>query len=163
MNQHDSPTPIAIFPDRPTAEAAYRSLQDAGFAADRLSVVSQDIAPSPPVPETEAQRSAKGGAMAGAMFGALAGLLLSVISTQTQGTAALAPLSNLVGMVLAGSAVGAVGGSAIAALMGASVYSGDSRMDYINPVRYVVLAAGNAEELEKAKAILGQDGYVGQE
>lgn len=158
--QTESPTPLAIFPDRPTAEAAHNALQEAGFSAEQLSLVTQDIAPSPPVEKTEAQRSAGGGAMAGAMFGALAGLLLSVVSTQTLGTAAWGATSNLIGMVLAGSGIGAVGGSAIAALMGASVYSGESRMDYINPVRYLVLAEGTTEELAKAKAVLEQRGYL---
>jgi predicted lipid-binding transport protein (Tim44 family) len=156
----ESPTPIAIFPDRPTAEAAHHALQEAGFSTEQLSVVAQDIAPSPPVEKTEAKQSAKGGAMAGAMFGALAGLLLSVVSTQTLGTAAFGPIDNLIGMVLAGSGIGAIGGSAIAALMGASVYSGESRMDYINPMRYLVLAEGTEEELVKAKTVLEQQGYL---
>jgi hypothetical protein len=161
MNQPtNSLTPLAIFPDRETAEAAYSTLQEAGFAAERLSVKSQDIAPSPPVEDTEAQRSAGGGAIAGAIFGALAGLLLSVVSTQTEGTAALGPLNNLIGVVLAGSGVGAAGGSLIAALMGASVYRGETRMDYIEPVRYIISAEGNSEELERAKAVLGEKGYV---
>lgn len=156
----ESKTPLAVFPDRAMAEAAHHALQNAGFSVDHLSLVAQEKAPSPPVEKTEAKRSAGGGAIAGAMFGAIAGLLLSVASTATLGTAALGPISNLIGMVLAGSAIGAAGGGVIAALMGASVYQGESGLDYIEPVRYLVFAAGSTEEVARAKEVLEQQGYL---
>jgi hypothetical protein len=156
----ESQTPLAVFPDRATAESAHQALQNAGFSVDHLSLVAQDKAPSPPVEKIEAKRSAGGGAIAGAMFGAIAGLLLSVASTATLGTAAFGPLSNLVGMVLAGSAIGAAGGGTIAALMGASVYKSEFRQDYIEPGQYLIFAEGNTEEVARAKHVLEQQGYL---
>lgn len=163
MVQYAEPlqTPIGLFSDLTSAQSAFKALQEAGFAANRLSLVPQALDPDPAVKDTEAANSAKGGVVAGAVFGALIGLLLGFMSISTFGVGAPDPTKHLIGMVLAGSAVGTAAGGVLGALVGSNVHKGltepaDSNMKQ----NYLILATGTQEELAEAQTILQQHGSI---
>ncbi|MBD3881027.1 hypothetical protein IFO70_04595 [Phormidium tenue FACHB-886] len=153
--------PVAAFPEQPSAEHAKDVLLQSGFADRQLSIVSQSLPPA--VKETKLAESARGGALVGTVFGTLVGFVLGYFSLASGVFGDLNPLQHLLGVSLAGSAVGTAGGALIAAVAGAQVVKGDAGADYISRTqRYVIFLEGNAEEVLQAKNVLQEKGIEAQ-
>jgi hypothetical protein len=111
-------TVLEVFNNQESAQQALQVLSGAGFASEKFSIVAQD----PTIPETEAKQSGAQGAIAGSLFGAFIGLFLSYIKdTGVNQAPTVDPISNTLGMVLAGSLVGAAGIGLMAAITGGNV------------------------------------------
>lgn len=145
---------IGQFPTLQVAQSAFERLQQAGFSAEQMSLVPQSLDPHPNVDETDAARSAGGGAIAGAGMGGIVGLLLGYISIYAAGISHPQPLSDMLGITLAASGIGAAGGSVIAALTGANINKASEPST--QPENYLLLIDGTPEELAQAQTILGQ-------
>jgi hypothetical protein len=154
---------VGMFLTREAAEAAYQSLQNAGFSPDRLFLDTQVLDPNPRLRDTKASRGAGGGAIAGSLFGGLVGSLLVFISlnpaTSTANPAATQPLTALVGMALAAAGVGAVAGALIGAFSGLNVPKTETGVDRARLAhRYLVVLDGTEDERNRAKELLRQQG-----
>jgi hypothetical protein len=147
---------VGRFSDRETAEAAMRVLQAAGFTRDQFSLVAE----SPTIPETKAKESGIKGAIVGALFGALVGLTLSYLKLNVVGGAMdVDATTNLVGMSLAGSLVGAAGLGLIAAMTGVNVRQDKADTAAATAPDFLLLAKElSAEQLTQAQATLQQKG-----
>lgn len=161
--------PIGLFFDYETAENALNELLKAGFSAEHLSLIPQSLDPNRPVTDTEAAKSAKVGAIAGSFFGGVLGLTIGYISLNLFDFSHIHPLSHIIGLGLAGSALGAAYVALISALAGANVHkiqgksqqdesAGASSDDSQNGETYLILAEGTATQLSQAQAILRQNG-----
>jgi hypothetical protein len=154
---------VGMFLTREAAEAAYQSLQTAGFSTDRLFVDTQVLDPNPRLRDTKASRGAGGGAIAGTLFGGLVGALLVIISlnpaTSTANPAATQPLLALVGMIFAAAGVGAVAGGLLGAFSGLNVPKTETGVDRDRLAhRYLVVLDGTEDERTRAKELLRQQG-----
>lgn len=146
---------VGRFTDREAAEAAIARLQESGFAKDRFSLMAQ----SPTIPETKARESGAKGAIAGAVFGALMGLTLSYLKHNVGGSMDVEPITNLVGMSLVGSLVGAAGLGLMAAMSGVNVRRDTPDAETAATPDFLLLAKGlSAEQLTQVQEILKQAG-----
>lgn len=146
---------VATFSEQQTAEGALGALQKAGFPRENLTLTSQ----TPPVSETEAQESGGKGAIVGTIAGGFVGLIFSyakvfLVAGSTN------PVNDTIGIVLAGSLVGAIGMSLIAAMSGVNVVKDQAGVEAsaLDPIFLVSITASQPEDLTKAKEILEQYG-----
>ncbi len=149
--------PIGLFSDLKMAESTLNALQEAGFASERIALVPQ----TPPIPATEAKKSGSRGAIAGAVGGGLAGLTLSLTKIMAVGGIPdVTPARNMIGMMLAGSLVGAVGMGLIAAMNGVNVRREKDGADAAGLIQDFVLFARDLQpdELKRAREIAQQCG-----
>jgi hypothetical protein len=145
---------IAQSLDYSAAQAAIAALQAADFPPEQFSLIPEEIDPNVAVGQTEAAKGAGVGATTGAVFGGLMGGLIAYASMLSAGN----PLSttHLLGLVLAGSSVGAAAVSILGALTGANVHQGQ---DTSVPNQYYVLVADvSQDELLKAQKVLQEAG-----
>jgi hypothetical protein len=150
---------IGLFSDLNTAENALNELLKAGFSQEKFSLIPQTSDPHPPIQDTEAGKSAKVGAIAGTAGGALLGFLLGYISLESFDMDYVDPFTHLLGVSLAGSAIGAAYTTIIGALAGANVHKGLVEPRYGDAAtNYLIIAEGTSEELIRAQAILQQHG-----
>jgi hypothetical protein len=164
MEQLTTPHQILLgsFPHLSQAEAAVDALEKAEFDKKKLSLMPKEFQPDPPVPETEADRGARGGLLAGTVFGAIAGLVMGYMTTVSPGGPAFDGLSALVGITLAGAGIGAAGGGLIGVLSGVQVGKSASELQGANQAgEYVIVAEQMApDEVMKAKELLKSLGGV---
>lgn len=146
--------PVALFEDQEAAEAARQALQAAGFAAEQVSLVPRSLDPNPPVRDTEARKSAGGGAIVGSLFGAIAGFLVGYISLILPRTPII-DIGNVVGLVLAGSGVGAAMGGLIAMVTGTYVHKGEVEPQYAQmKQQFLIFVDGDADAQRRAREIM---------
>lgn len=152
---------IGAFADQQTAEKALNALQESGLPAENFSLALQTL----PVTETEAGKNAGKGAIAGALCGAIVGLILSYARTNfSQTISSDSPVRNMIGMVLAGSLVGAAGFGLMAAITGVNVVKQDGTESSALEPSFLVFAKDlQAADIIKAKKILIQNGSQIQE
>jgi hypothetical protein len=149
--------PVATFSQQEIAENAVKVLSQSNFAANRLVLLPQSLEPA--VNETRAAGSAKGGAIAGALTGAIAGLWFGYASLYGDLANAVVPVEQLIGLTLAGSGVGAAGGSLLAAITGSNVIKDNVGTNYSDQVQsYVIFLEGTSEEVAQAREILQAKG-----
>ncbi len=104
------------------------------------------------------------GAIAGALCGAIGGFILSYARTNFSETVTSDdPIRNLVGMILAGSLVGAVGFGLMEAMTGVNVMKDGDEISALTPNFLVFVKDLQPEEITKAKRILIQHGSQIQE
>jgi uncharacterized membrane protein len=163
MNQQSIKESVGMFASRDRAEAASRSLAEAGFAANQIGIDTQVLDPNPRIRDTKAAKSAGGGAIAGSLFGALVGLLLVIISlnplTSIANPAVTQPWLTVVGVTLAAAGVGAAGGALMAALSGLNVPKDEMGVDRDRlSHNYLVTLEGAEADLQWAKEFLRSQG-----
>jgi hypothetical protein len=147
---------IAQFLDYQTAQSAFSTLQSAGFSLEQFSLVPEETDPNATINETEAAKGAGAGAMTGAVFGSLMGGLFAYAGTLSGST----PLdaTHLIGLMLAGSGVGAAAVGLLGALTGVNVHKGQ---DTSTPIQqYALLANVDQGELMRAQEVLQQAGIT---
>lgn len=152
---------LGLFPDLPSAEAAVKALQEAGFAADSLTIAPQTLQTNSPVSETEAARGAGGGAVAGTVFGIMAGMLLGFMGMISPEIPQASATQMFVGVSLAGAGIGAFGGSLLGALSGVKLNTSavDTTGSKSSEPEYIVLAEqATPEEVARAQELLKQFG-----
>jgi hypothetical protein len=152
---------VGAFADRRAAETGLNALQESGLPAENFSLALQ----TPPVTETEAGKNAGKGAIAGALCGAIVGLILSYARTNfAQTVSSDSPVRNMIGMILAGSLVGAAGFGVMAAITGVNVVKQDgAEISALTPSFLVFAKDLQSEDITKAKRILIQNGSQVQE
>ncbi|HEY9628030.1 MAG TPA: hypothetical protein V6C84_12060 [Coleofasciculaceae cyanobacterium] len=145
---------VVSFSEKQVAEKALQALQTAGFTQDQLQLNSQN----PPVPQTEAKKSGGKGAIVGALAGGLVGLIFGYAKVSLAETANVSLLGDSLGMVLAGSLVGAAGMSIIAAMSGVNVIKDQAGTETsaLTPIFSVSVNASQPEDVAKAQSILEQ-------
>lgn len=138
---------IAQFSDYQAAQNALSMLREGGLPIDKFSVVPEALDPNPTFNDTEAAKGAGVGAMTGAAFGGSVGGLIAYVSSLSTGSESF----NWVGLVLAGSGVGALAMSILGAFSGTNVHKNQmaSATD-----QYVLIADVTPAELEQAQLLL---------
>ncbi|MCY7393199.1 MAG: hypothetical protein LH647_17405 [Leptolyngbyaceae cyanobacterium CAN_BIN12] len=150
-----SPVIIGTFSDQQAAEKALVTLEHSGFPAENFSLALQ----TPPVTATKAAKNGGKGAIAGALCGAIVGFILGYARTNLAETASSDdPIRNLIGMILAGSLVGAAGFGLMAAMTGVNVMKDSDEVSALTPSFLVFVKDLQTEEVTKAKEILAQYG-----
>jgi hypothetical protein len=149
--------PVATFSEQEMAENAVKILAQSNFSTDRLALLPQSLEPT--VNETKAAGNAKSGAIAGSLTGAIAGLWFGYVSLYGDTANIIEPVRHWVGIALAGSGIGAAGGSLLAAITGSNVVKASVATDYTNQVQsYAVFLHGTAEEVVRARETLQAQG-----
>jgi len=154
---------IAVYPDHASAERAVRKLHEGGFAMSDLSIVGRDFQVSEePIGFVTAGDFATAGAGTGAWVGGLFGLLIGAAFLILPGVGPVIVAGPLSAALL-GGIEGAIAGAALGALGGALVGWGVPReqaIKYETQVKagkFLVLARGGTQEIERAKSLLGQE------
>lgn len=149
---------VSGFRSAEDAEKARHHLVAAGFSPDRVTIQTQAISSEPPIAETAAVRSAKGGAIVGAVFGVFVSFLIVTIargSSDSLPVVNIAPSQFWVGFI--GGVGGAFAGGLIAALAGANVPKTNQNSDResLSYTRFILLE-GTEEEKRRAANLLEQ-------
>jgi len=151
---------VGVYATLAQAEAAVRMLDQGQFPIVQVSIVAQNM-------ETEkevhgfitAGDVAMQGAGTGAWFGGIFGMLMGGAFLMVPGVGPLVVAGSLAAALLGtveGAAFGAAGGGLLGALVGWGV-SRDHVIKYEDHVKggkYLLIAHGNAEEVERAHDIL---------
>lgn len=152
-------TLLGVFSNLSSAEAAVDALQKTDFPEEKLTIMPQILQPTPAMQDTEVKRSTGGGALAGTVFGSMAGLLLGVMNVVSPNDPQVDAVQVVTGMLLAGAAVGAAGGSLIGMLSGLKVPKGAADPNSDQATNYVVVAEQvTSDQVIKAKELLKQMG-----
>ncbi|NJR64308.1 MAG: hypothetical protein HC772_01610 [Leptolyngbyaceae cyanobacterium CRU_2_3] len=148
--------PVATFSKQDLAEQAINVLKSK-FSGDRLTLSSQALEPA--INQTQAAGSAKGGAIAGALMGAIVGIWLGYMSLYGDLLGNIDPVRHLVGLGLAGSGIGAAGGSLLAAITGSNVIKVGIDINYSDQVQgYAIFLQGTPDEVAQARKTLQAQG-----
>lgn len=164
MNSSQEHSAVAIYDTHTNAEAGIKALQQAGFDMKKLSIVGKDF---------QSEEHALGfytsgdrmkfwggrGAFWGSIWGMLFGGAFFFIPVLGP-IVAMGPLVAWIVGALEGAAVGGAAGVLGAALAGAGIPK-DSVIKYEGDVKagkFLVLASGNADAIERARSVLGTTG-----
>jgi uncharacterized membrane protein len=152
---------IAVYDRISKAEVAVHTLEQAGFSAKQLSLVSQNLESDQNVhgyitaEDDQTKRGARSGAWAGGLFGLLTGAAFLWIP----GFGPLLIVGRLAAVLLAsieGALLGAAGGGFMGALVNCGV--ADQHVPHyeahLTQGKCLVVAHGSAEEVVKARDIL---------
>jgi uncharacterized membrane protein len=160
---------VAVYDDHSEAEKAVRALAKAGFDMEKLSIVGRDYATEEGVVGyyNAGDRISAWG-RTGAFWGGLWGMLFGSALFVVPGIGPLFAAGPLVAWIVAGLEGAAVVGGMSA--LGAGLYSigipKDSVLTYetqIKAGKFVVVAHGTHDEVEKGRAVLaGATHYEGQ-
>jgi hypothetical protein len=145
---------IAQSLDYQTAQFALSTLQKSGFPPEQFSVIPQALDPNSSFNETEAAKGAGVGAMTGSVFGGLLGGLIAYASSLAVGSDLGS--SHLLGLVLAGSGVGALAVSILGALTGVNVHKDQEASASVE--QYIIIADITPDELGQAQMLLQENG-----
>ena len=143
------------------AERAVRSLQDAGFGSDEISIIAKDEGRAQGIAQDTGTDTAEGagiGAATGGVLGALGGLIVGATALTIPGIGLV--IAGPLAAVLGGAGIGAVTGGLAGALAGLGV-SKDDAQQYQERVEagdiLIVVAAGRREA--EARRILEGGSY----
>jgi hypothetical protein len=107
---------VGVFDHLPPAEQAIQDLWQAGFAHDRIDMVTRSQGVTEGTPRFERDKDAATGALTGAAVGAAAGVVAGAL------TAVLVPgVGTILGGGLLAGAIGAIGGGTLGAAGGTFV------------------------------------------
>ncbi len=157
---------VAIYESHAEAEEALKELQKAGFDMKKLSIVGKDYhTEENPVGYYNAGDRMKRWGKSGAFWGGLWGLLLGSAFFAIPGIGPVLIAGPLVAWIV-GALEGAVVVGGLSAV-GAGLYSigipKDSIVEYetaIKSDKFLVLAHGSADEVEKARGIMASEKSV---
>ena len=156
-------TLLAVYPNHMAAENALRLLQKNGMKMDQLSIVGQDFKTiEKPIGFLTTGSVACDGARVGAWTGGFFGILVGAAFLIVPGIGPLVIVGPLAATLL-GGVEGALAGSAIGALAGALVSLGFSKNQairyesQIKAGKFLVTLKGDAQQLESAKKLLGDN------
>lgn len=161
---------VGVFANRQRAETALQELRNAGFAMDRVSVITRDrtaefVTDAGVVPGVgnKVDESATAGAVTGGALGTLTGLLVGLGAIAIPGlgpvvvggAAATALITTLTGGV-----VGAASGGLLGALLGLGIPEEQAKIyrDRIHQGDYLVMIEGSEPEIRHAEAFLARQG-----
>jgi uncharacterized membrane protein len=151
---------VAVYATHEEADAAIKSLQKAGFDMKKLSIVGKDFRTMEhAVGYYNTGDRVKFWGKTGAFWGGLVGILFSSAFLVIPVVGHIIVLGPLVSAIIGGLEGAAVGGSTsalFAALVGLGIPK-DSVIQYENEVkagRFLVLAQGTPEEVNRAKGLL---------
>lgn len=151
---------VAIYNHVDLAEKAVKSLIEKGYPAKQLSIVAQDLTSEEKIHGfVTAGDVAKTGAGTGAWVGGLFGLLVGAGFFWVPAVGPVMVIGSLASMLLGGvegAAVGAASGGLLGALVGWGV-SHQHVLKYEQEIKggkYLVIAHGTEEEVDRAKALL---------
>ena len=154
---------VAVYPDHDSAEHAIRLLHKNGFAIEDLSIVGRNIQMTEePTGFVTTGDYVTAGAKSGALIGGLAGVALGAALLIMPGIGPVIVAGPIAAAVLAG-VEGAVAGVTVGALAGALVGWGvpeEHAIKFESEVqggKFLVLTRGNAEEIDRARALLKAD------
>jgi uncharacterized membrane protein len=155
---------VAIYETHADAEAAVRALQQAGLDMTRLSIVGKDFHSEEQALGfyTSGDRMKFWGGR-GALWGSLWGMLFGGAFFFLPAIGPIVAMGPLVGWIvgaLEGAAVGGAAGVLGAALSSIGIPK-DSVVRYeleVKAGKFLVLARGSAEMIERARAVLGTTG-----
>jgi hypothetical protein len=157
-------TAIAVFPDHDAAEKAVKTLTAAGFAMKNLSVVGKGYHSDEKVVGfyTTGDRVKFWGSR-GAFWGGFWGLFFGAIFLASPATGPVVALGWLATIIVSAveNAVVVGGVAALAAALYSIGVPKDSVIQYESDIKadsFLVMARGTAEEVARAKAILGAIG-----
>jgi hypothetical protein len=151
---------VAIFPEHPAAENAIKELKNGGYDVKKLSIVGRDYHTEDNVVGFyHAGDRMKYWGKLGAFWGGLWGLLVGAAFLFVPGIGPVVVGGSIVAWII-GALEGAVVVGGLSAL-GAGLYSlgipKDSVLKYESSVKagkFVLIAHGTADEVEKARSIL---------
>jgi hypothetical protein len=151
---------VGVYKRLPEAEDAVRSLGDGGFPLQQVSIIAQHLHDNRRVHGyVTASDVAKSSAATGAWVGGIFGLLVGAAFLWVPGVGPLVVAGSLAAVLL-GGVEGAVAGAAVSGLLGWLFSLGISRekiLKYEQAVKagkFLVIAHGSAEAVEKARDIL---------
>jgi hypothetical protein len=150
---------VGLFLEKESAEATVRDLWAAGFAQDRIDMVSPDQGQTMATPHLDRDRDAARGAVAGTLTGASTGALAGAIATLLIPGIGTIIGGGLLAGVLGGAALGAAGGSFVGPFVALKMDENHARQVAAEVERgqiaVVVLAFDRVNE---ARAILLKNG-----
>ena len=151
---------VAVYATHDEADAAIKSLQKSGFDMKKLSIVGKDFRTMEhAVGYYNTGDRVKFWGKTGAFWGGLVGILFSsafLVIPVVGHIIVLGPLVSAIIGGLEGAAVGSSTSALFAALVGLGIPK-DSVIQYENDVkagRFLVLAQGTPEEVNRAKGLL---------
>ena len=154
-------TVVGVFDEGDAVEHAINALEEAGFAAEEISVAArcQDAAGAiAKGAAPEASAGAATGALAGGMLGGVAGWLLAIGALAIPGIGPIIAAGPLAG-ALGGAAFGAVGGGMVGAFTGTGVPEHEAawldERERAGGLLVTVSAEGRCDE---ARAIMAEHG-----
>ena len=160
MSQENSA--VGIYTSMDAAEDAVRQLGQGGFPVQHVSIIARDLGTESKVHGFVTSCDvAKSAARTGAWVGGIFGLLVGAAFLWVPGVGPLIVAGSL-GSALLGGVEGAVAGAAVTGVFGWLASIGISKehiLKYEESVKagkYLVIAHGTAEEVTKAKQILGE-------
>jgi hypothetical protein len=155
---------VGVYDAMSDAENAVHTLNQAGFPIRQVSIVGQNLQSESQIHGyVTAGDVAKGSAKTGAWLGGLFGLLIGAAFLWVPGIGPLFVAGPFSAMLL-GGIEGAAAGAAGAGLLGALVGWGVSKKhilkyeQHLRGGKYLVIAHGSAEQVEKARTILQNTG-----
>jgi hypothetical protein len=159
MMIHES-SAVAIYPHIDQAEEAVQQLGRGGFPVQHVSILAKDLGTEKKVHGFVTSCDvAKSSARTGAWVGGIFGLLVGAAFLWVPGVGSLIVAGSLASAML-GGVEGAVAGAAVSGVLGWLASIGISKehiLKYEESVKagkYLVIAHGSAEEVQKAKKIL---------
>ncbi len=155
---------IGIYAHIDKAEEAVQQLGQGGFPIQHVSIIAKDLGTEKKIhgfvtPCDVAKSSARAGAWVGGIFG----MLLGAAVVWIPGLGPLVVAGSLTSALL-GGLEGAVAGAAVTGVLGWLTSLGISKQhilkyeESVKAGKYLVIAHGTPEEVEKARAILAKTG-----
>jgi outer membrane lipoprotein SlyB len=148
-----------VFDHQPQAEAAVADLWGAGFARDRVDMVTRSQGVTEATPDLTMQKDAADGAVVGAFAGASVGAVAGAVATLLIPGIGIVIGGGLLAGILGGAALGAAGGTFLGPFvaLGMDEASAHHYARHLDEGRTVVLVRAY-ERAAEASAILSRHG-----
>ena len=157
---------IAVYETLEKAEEAVRTLGENGFPIANISIIATDLTSERDIHGVVTTGDiAKLGLGVGGWAGGIFGLLIGAAFVWVPGFGPLLVAGPVAAMLLGGiegAAVGAAGGGVLGGLVGLGLSRAHTLKyeDHLRGGRYLVIASGTAEEIERAEDLLRQNANV---
>jgi hypothetical protein len=150
---------VGVFDHQAPAERAVADLWSAGFARDRVDMVTRSQGETQATPNFTLQKEAADGAVAGALAGATAGAVAGAVATVLLPGVGTVIGGGLLAGLLGGAGLGAAGGTFLGPFvaLGASDEEARAYARHVDEGRIVVLVQA-FERAPEAQAILARHG-----
>jgi hypothetical protein len=155
---------VGVFDHQAPAEQAVAELWDAGFARDRVDMVTRSQGETQATPDFTLQKNAAQGAATGALAGAVAGATAGAVATVLiPGIGAVLGGGLLVGL-LGGAALGAAGGTYLGPFVALGVADHEARSyaRHVDEGRTIVLVQAFERAPEAWEILARHGGRPGQ-